>query len=58
MTTNTNITDEQIETLRAEATEAGDEAQAGICDAALRGNVDARAECARVLADAQAQGDE
>lgn len=85
-----NITNEQIKTLRAEAGEAGDLAQAFICDVALGrenaittaeewedrlggGGFDAhnreaimaidseesaRAECASVIADAQAMGDD
>ncbi len=52
------ITDEQIRGLRAEAAEAGDLLQVGICDIALYGKIaraSARAECARVIAEAQAQ---
>lgn len=51
------ITDEQIATLRAEAGAAGDMAQVAICDRALRGSAAARAECARVIAEAQAMQD-
>lgn len=83
MTNTTNITDEQIETLRDEAAQAGDLAMVAICDVALAQQLDeiaevddsvrgaleakgiipehvnadvkARAECARVIAAAQAQ---
>lgn len=48
------ITDAQIEALRTEAGGAGDSAQVAICDRALQGDESARAECARVIADAQA----
>jgi len=48
-------TDEQIETLRAEAGVAGDAEMVSICDAALDGHAQARIECARVIAEAQAQ---
>jgi hypothetical protein len=47
-------TDTQIKALQIEASEAGDHAQAYICARALIGDADARAECARVIADAQA----
>lgn len=46
-----------IETLRSEAAAAGDMAQVEVCDAALRGDTDAIAECERVIADAAAQQD-
>jgi len=50
------ITDEQIEALRTEAGAAGDLDQVAICDRALlEGDAEARAECARVIADAEAQ---
>jgi len=85
MTTTATITDEQIESLRAEAAKAGDHAGALICDLALGEVVldedttieslrisafisatdkrriaamdgdDYRAECARVIRDAEAQ---
>lgn len=56
MTTTTNITtDKQIEQLRSEAAAAGDDKQVALCDQALRGNVAARVECERVIADAAAQ---
>jgi len=51
-----DITDEQIEALRDEAGSAGDNAQVALCDRALDGDDEARAECARVIADAAAQG--
>ena len=83
--TTTEITDEQIETLRTEAATAGDMLQVTICDIALASgltdvvdpgehraaleaigiisehidaDVVARAECARVLADSDAQRDD
>jgi hypothetical protein len=56
------LTDEQIETLRIEAGAAGDEAQVQLCRIAIGDTVSsgwertrARAECARVIADAAAQ---
>lgn len=57
MTTQTHIdiTNDQIEALRAEAGEAGDMAQVAICERALAGDMAARVECAHVIADAQAQ---
>lgn len=56
-TTRTIITDAQIAALRIEAGQAGDREMVAICDAALAGSVTARAECARVIVDTQAQGD-
>ena len=53
----TDITDEQIEALRAEAGEAGDPVMIEICDNALAGDDFARAACAEVIADAQAMYD-
>lgn len=41
-----------IEQLRLEAAEAGDLAQVDICDRALDGDKEARAECARVIQEA------
>jgi hypothetical protein len=55
MDTQTVTTAAQIETLRAEAAAAGDEAQVDVCTAALEGDADARRECARVIAEADAQ---
>lgn len=56
MTTQTiHITDNQIEAMSIEAGQAGDAAQVAICQRALDGDSAARAECARVIADAQAQ---
>ena len=61
------ITDDQIAALRAEAASAGDHAMVAICRVALHDETDelpragcvtpaaARAECARVIADAHAQ---
>jgi hypothetical protein len=61
MTTRTQapitVTDEQIEALRVEAGAAGDLDMAMICQTALDGDATARAECARVIADAQAMAD-
>ena len=54
ISTISTITNEQIEALRAEAGAAGDTAQVAICDRALDGDAVARAECARVIADAAA----
>lgn len=66
MTTTENVTDDQIKQLRIEAGEAGDERQVAICDIALgrpradagewsqRPIEDARDECARVIANAEA----
>ncbi len=57
MTKTYTVTDEQIDALRAEAGQAGDVAQVAICDSALDGDDTARAECARVIADAEAMQD-
>lgn len=51
-TRQTEITDEQIRTLRTEAGAAGDDEQVAICTAALNGVLAARVECARVIAEA------
>ena len=52
----TAITDEQITALSAEAAQAGDLEMVNICNCALLlGDGNARAECARVIADAAAQ---
>ena len=48
------ITDQQIEGLQTEAEFAGDTIQVALCRQALSGNVAARAECARAIADAAA----
>lgn len=45
----------QIVALRDEAGEAGDTDQVAICALALRGDLAARAECARVIAEARRQ---
>lgn len=58
MTTADNVTDEQIVDLRTEATWAGDDEQVDICTAALEGDAEARTECARVIAEAEAQATE
>ena len=52
-----NITASQIETLRYEAAVAGDSEQVDICDRALDGDTNARAECAAVISDAEAMLD-
>lgn len=59
-----NITDDQIRDLAQESAEAGDLAQVAICRRALGESsptalsvANARAECARVIADAQAQAE-
>lgn len=49
------LTDLKIKTLRAEAAVAGDLAMVTLCHKALAGSRRARAACARVIADAQAQ---
>ena len=48
------ITDTQIRKLETEAGEHGDLEQVEICRKALAGDSDARAECARVIEEAQA----
>lgn len=53
-TTADNVTNSQIRALRAEAAAAGDVEQVQICDRALKQDQDARAECARVIAEAEA----
>lgn len=58
MTTAETITNAQITALRNEAAEAGDLEQVTICNRALSGNDEARAECARVIADAEAMDNE
>ena len=50
-------TTRQIEALRDEAARAGDLEQVALCDAALRDEADARAECARVIRASAAMGD-
>ena len=49
-----DITDEQIDDLRTEAGAHGDMKQVQICEGALKGDEDDRAECARVIAEARA----
>ena len=49
------ITTADIRALRDEAGEAGDLSQVAVCDRALDGDQDARAECERVILDARAQ---
>lgn len=48
------ITDDQIQQLRNEAATFGDDEQARICDAAMRGNDEARAQCAEAINAARA----
>ena len=43
------VTDEHVAALRAEAGAAGDFEQVRICEAALTGDKDARAECERII---------
>lgn len=50
------ITNDQIEILRAEAGEAGDLEQVTVCDRALAGDDDARADCAAVIMVAKVLG--
>ena len=50
-------TNREIYELRHEAGSAGDLDMVEICDAALMGDQDARAQVAKVIADARAQGD-
>ena len=54
----TSITFTQIETLLAEAAEAGDLVMVAVCGRALEGDEAARAECGRVIAAARAMDDE
>lgn len=56
MTNTTEITNSQIRKLSNEAAEAGDLEQVAICERALSGDAEARAECAKVIGNAQAQG--
>lgn len=49
---------DQIKTLAVEASAAGDAAQVAICRAALDGDVEALAECARVIDAARAMDDD
>lgn len=48
------VSREQIETLRDEAGEAGDEAQVALCERALDGDRDAWARCVRAILAARA----
>lgn len=49
-----NVSDKQIEALRAEAAEASDDAQVRICDRALNGDKRAVYLCAVAIRDAKA----
>lgn len=57
MTTTETVTAEQIETLRTEASEAGNAAQVVLCDAALAGDEGAKAKCVRAIRSAEAMAD-
>lgn len=57
MTTLDTMTETQIEALSTEAGQHGDLAQVAICARALAGEATARAECLRVIRDAEAQQD-
>lgn len=50
-----DISDDQLRALRAEAAAAGDRRQVEICDDALAGDLQSKARCQRVIAEAQAQ---
>jgi hypothetical protein len=52
------MVDDEIRDLRAEAEAAGDSAMVAICDRALAGDTAAITECVRVMDEAQASGDE
>ena len=56
-TTAANITDDKIRELSTEAMMDGDSDQLGVCFRALRGDASERAECARVIANAEAMDD-
>lgn len=51
----TEITDEQIEQLKIEAGQAGDDAQIALCVRALDGDEAARSACVEAIRDAEAQ---
>lgn len=58
-----DVTNEQIKALAIEANAAGDRATVALCKRALgkkpgAGDASARAECARVIADARAMDDD
>ena len=56
-TTETTITDEQIEALREEAKLNGDEEMRAIAERALAGDASEWAECERVIRDVQSRDD-
>jgi hypothetical protein len=58
MTTIATITDAQITDLRREAGEAYDPETVAACDRALAGDIEARAECASIIASAEAMADD
>jgi hypothetical protein len=58
MTTIDTITDAQITALRSGAGEAFDAETVAACDRALAGDLEARAECASIIASAEAMADE
>lgn len=57
MTTAETITTEQIEQLRSEAAEAGDDRQVEVCRQAVHGHAWALAECVAAIRDAEAMQD-
>jgi hypothetical protein len=58
MTTIATITDAQIIALRRAAGEAFDPETVAACDRALAGDLEARAECASIIASAEAMADD
>lgn len=52
------ISDYQLERLRAEAGEYGDEELVKLCDLALAGDADAREDCEMAIREARAQVEE
>ena len=56
-TTTDSITSDQIRSLSTEAAEHGDLAMVKVCGLALNGSAKDRAECAKVISDAEAQAD-
>ena len=57
MATQTEISEATIDALRTEAGAFGDYEMVEICDRALDGDEDARAECARVVYEARANAE-
>lgn len=52
--TNSDVTREDIIAYKSEAATAGDEKQVEMCEAALDGDADAYAECARLIREVRA----